>query len=89
MLAYSVMEVKRVDDRFGVIVGGVLYLGLCFCQRLRGDGAVGGEQFLEDLGDCAFEEASFVVNQVGEAVGIDGSVDLLNDEALEVVACVM
>ena len=47
------------------------------------DGSIGFEQLRHDEVDWAFKEACFVVDEIGEAVGIDSSVDLLDDGSLE------
>ena len=41
--------------------------------------------FMADVGDWTFEEAGVVIDEVGEAVWIDSSVDLLDDCAFDEV----
>ena len=47
------------------------------------DGCIGFEQLRHDEVDWAFKEAFFVVDEIGKAVGINSSVDLLDDGSLE------
>ena len=74
------------DDGSAVVVG----YGFDFClgggERLRGDGSVCIEESLDDLGDSALEEPCVVVNEVGKAVSIEGSVDLLHDGSFNEIA---
>jgi hypothetical protein len=39
-----------------------------------------------DEGDWALKEACFVIDQIGEAVGINSSIDLLDDGSFDDVA---
>jgi hypothetical protein len=53
---------------------------------LRSNCSIGVKQCLNDVRDCALQESSVVVDEIGEAVVIEGSVDLLNDGPLNEVA---
>jgi hypothetical protein len=50
---------------------------------LGSDGSISFEQLRHDEVDWAFKEACFVVGEIGEAIGIHSSVDLLDDGSLE------
>ena len=61
--------------------------GLGSGQGLWSDGSIGFEHLFQNMWERAFEEpCCVVVNEVGEAVLIDSSVDLLNDGAFDEVA---
>ena len=73
-----------VHDRFGAVVGCTLQgHGLGSGQSLCSDGF---EKLFHDVWDWAFEESCAVFDEVGEAVWIDSSVDLLDDGAFDEVA---
>ena len=59
--------------------------GLGGGQSLRSNDPICFEGLLHDVGDWTFEEAGVVVDEVGEAVWIDSSVDLLDDCAFHEV----
>ena len=54
-------------------------------QSLESDGSIGLEQLGHDEVDWAFKEACFVVDEIGEAVWIDSSVDLLDNGSFDEV----
>jgi hypothetical protein len=76
------------DDGSAVIVGDSFDFCLCGCERLRGNGFVCVEEGLDDFGYGALEEPCVVIDEVGEAVFIEGGVDLLDDGSLDEVACI-
>jgi hypothetical protein len=53
---------------------------------LRSDGSEGAVELGSNLWDGALKEPSVLVDEVGEAVVVDGSVDLLDDHSLNEVA---
>ena len=55
-------------------------------QSLGSDGSIGLEQLPRDEGNWALKEACFVIDQIGEAVGINSSIDLLDDGSFDDVA---
>ncbi len=58
-----------------------------FCsKRLGSNCPIGIKQCLDDLGDRALQESGVIVDEIGEAVFIEGSVDLLHDGSLDEVA---
>jgi hypothetical protein len=61
-------------------------LGFFGGKLLRSNCSIGVKQCLNDTRDCALQESSVVVNEIGEAVVIEGSVDLLNDGPLDELA---
>jgi hypothetical protein len=69
-----------------IIVGDGFDFCLCGCKRLWGNGSVCVEKGLDDFGYGALEEPCAVVDEVGEAVFIEGGVDLLDDGSLDEVA---
>jgi hypothetical protein len=76
------------DDGSAVIVGDGFDFCLCGCERLWGNGSVCVEEGLDDFGYGALEEPCVVDNEVGEAVFIEGGVDLLDNGSLDEVACI-
>ena len=77
---------EDAHDRFGVVVGCTLQGGLGGGQSLWSDGSIGFEQSLHNMWDRALEETCVVIDEVGEAVLIDNSIDLLDDGAFDEVA---
>ena len=69
-----------------MIVCRLFELGLSCCECLGRDGAVGAEKAGQNDRDGPFEESGVVVNEVCEAIRVDGSVDLLDDCSLNQVA---
>jgi hypothetical protein len=61
-------------------------LGLFGDKRLRSNCSIGVKQCLNDIRDWALHESSVVVDEIGKAVVIEGSVDLLNAGPLDEVA---
>jgi hypothetical protein len=55
-------------------------------RETEGDGYVRVEEGLDNFGYGALEETFVVVDEVGEAVFIEGGVDLLDDGSLDEVA---
>jgi hypothetical protein len=74
------------DDGAAMVVAEGFDIGFFGGKRLRSNCSIGVKQCLNDMRDCALQESSVVVDEIGEAVVLEGSVDLLNDGPLDEVA---
>ncbi len=79
---------EACDDGPAVIVGDGFDFCLCGCERLWGNGSVCVKEGLDEFGYGALEEPCVVVDEVGEAVFIEGGVDLLDDGSLDEGTCI-
>jgi hypothetical protein len=74
------------DNGAATVVAEGFDLGFFRGKRLRSNCSIGVKQCLNRMRDCALQESSVVVDEIGKAVVIKGSVDLLNDGPLNEVA---
>ena len=78
---------ENVHDWYGVVVGSGFQSGPGSGQNLWSNGPICFEELLhEDVGDWTSKEAGVIVDEVGKAVWIDSSVDLLDDCAFGLIA---
>ena len=70
---------EEVCDGAGMVVGGGFKSSFGSGEGLWCDRAVGVIEFSNDLRDGADENAGGVVDEVGKDVGVQGSVDLLDE----------
>jgi hypothetical protein len=78
---------EQVDDGARMVVNDGLGVPSGSCEGLGRNFAVGFVEGLKNFWDGTFEEASDIVNHVGNDVAIECTVKLLYDDSLDEVAC--
>ena len=79
---------EDVGKGLGVVVNGGFQGGLFFGENLGSNCSKGPVEIGKYFRDCALDETGVFVDEVGEAVVVEGGIDLLNDGTLDLVASV-
>lgn len=69
-----------------VVEGGLKFAGLGDSEGLWNSGSKGALELCKDFKDRSLAEAYVLVDEVGEAVGVNSGVNLLDDHAFDLVA---